>query len=119
MRKQNEDELDRAIEQWTINYSPEEVMVELQALGIAAGVVKNGKDICEDPQLERRRHFQPLEQQEVGRWPHETAGFRMENHAFELKPAPCLGEHTEFVCREILKMSDEEFVQLLSDGVFE
>ena len=94
-------------------------MAKLQAVGVAAGVVKNGRDVCEDPQLERRRHFQILEQQEVGSWPHETAGFRMENNASELKAAPCLGEHTEFVCREILKMSDEEFVKLLSDGVFE
>jgi len=34
-------------------------------------------------------------------------------------PSPCLGEHTEYVCREILKLSDEEFIELLIDGVFE
>jgi crotonobetainyl-CoA:carnitine CoA-transferase CaiB-like acyl-CoA transferase len=118
-RKQNEDELDRTIEHWTIKHSPEEVMGTLQTAGVAAGVVKNGRDVCEDPQLERRGHFQILEQQEVGTWPHETAGFRMENSTFELKAAPCLGEHTEFVCREILEITDEEFVRLLSDGVFE
>ena len=30
-----------------------------------------------------------------------------------------LGEHTEFVCRELLRMSDEEFIELLNDKVFE
>jgi hypothetical protein len=34
-------------------------------------------------------------------------------------PSPCLGEHTELVCREFLGMNDEEFIGLLSDGVFE
>jgi len=29
-----------------------------------------------------------------------------------------VGEHTEYVCKEILKMSDEEFVSLLVDNVF-
>ena len=30
-----------------------------------------------------------------------------------------LGEHTQYVCEEILGMSDEEFVGLLVEGVFE
>jgi crotonobetainyl-CoA:carnitine CoA-transferase CaiB-like acyl-CoA transferase len=34
-------------------------------------------------------------------------------------PAPCLGEHTEYVCTRILGMSDEEFVDLFTEGVFE
>ena len=32
-------------------------------------------------------------------------------------PAPCLGEHTEYVCKEILNLSDEEIAQLLVDEV--
>ncbi len=34
-------------------------------------------------------------------------------------PSPCLGEHTEMVCHEFLKMSDEDFFELLSENVFE
>jgi crotonobetainyl-CoA:carnitine CoA-transferase CaiB-like acyl-CoA transferase len=33
--------------------------------------------------------------------------------------SPCLGEHTEYVCREFLRMTDEEFVSLLTEDVFE
>jgi crotonobetainyl-CoA:carnitine CoA-transferase CaiB-like acyl-CoA transferase len=29
----------------------------------------------------------------------------------------CLGEHTEYVCKEILKLSDEEIAQLVIDEV--
>jgi crotonobetainyl-CoA:carnitine CoA-transferase CaiB-like acyl-CoA transferase len=38
---------------------------------------------------------------------------------YEIKRAPMLGEHNEYVFTQILGMSDEEFVQLMSDGVFE
>jgi hypothetical protein len=34
-------------------------------------------------------------------------------------PAPCFGEHTEYVCREFLGINDEEFIDLLQKGVFE
>jgi hypothetical protein len=34
-------------------------------------------------------------------------------------PAPCIGEHNHYVYTEILGISDEEFVELLSEGVFE
>jgi len=33
--------------------------------------------------------------------------------------APCLGEHTEYVCTEILGMSNDEFLELYNTGVFE
>jgi len=33
--------------------------------------------------------------------------------------SPWLGEHTEFVCREILQMTEEEFNELAKAGVFE
>jgi len=34
-------------------------------------------------------------------------------------PSACMGEHNEKVCREILGFSDEHFVELLLEGVFE
>jgi crotonobetainyl-CoA:carnitine CoA-transferase CaiB-like acyl-CoA transferase len=50
-RKQNEDELDRFVEEWTSQRSPEEVMTLMQAAGIGAGIASNIKDMNEDPQL--------------------------------------------------------------------
>ena len=32
-------------------------------------------------------------------------------------PAPCLGQHNEYVFREILGMSDDEIANLLAEGV--
>lgn len=119
-RKENEDELERLLEEWTINYSPEEVMTRMQEEGVAAGLVENGKDLHEDPQLKHRHHFWFLPHPEMGMTVNDGPSFRLSDTPAELsRAAPCLGEHTELVCREMLEMSDEEFVELLADGVFE
>ena len=118
-RKEREGELDRLIEEWTINYTPEEVVSQLQANGIAAGIVKNGKDILEDPQLRYRCHFAPLNHPEIGQYRAEAVPGKLSETPSELRMAgPCLGEHTEYVCTHILGMPDDEFVELLSEGAF-
>lgn len=119
-RKEQEDELDRRISTWTIKYLPEDVMRRLQASGIPAALVQNGRDIHEDPQLKHRDHLVPIAHQEMGKIHYDSPPFRFSLTPFRMEmPHPCLGEHTELVCREFLKMSDEEFLELLSAGTFE
>jgi len=43
----------------------------------------------------------------------------MSEAAAEVTAPVLLGEHTEYVATEILGLSDEEFVQLIQEGVFE
>lgn len=119
-RKKNEEELDRIIESWTKNLTAEEVMNRLQEAGISAGVVQSGKDLIEDPQLGHRHHFWYLKHPEMGVCAYDGPPFKLsETPAALTMPAPCLGEHTEYVCTKILGMSDEEFIELLTEGVFE
>ena len=119
-RKENEDELDRLVEQWTINHRAEEIMEKLQAVDIAAGIVATGEDLHNDPQLAHRGHFQFIKHPEMGSTSYDAPSFKLSKTPAELRlPAPCLGQHTEYVCREILGMSDEEFLSLLELGVFE
>ena len=117
-RKKREDELNKLIEEWTINYTPEEIVALMQANGIAAGVIEDGKDVLEDPQLKHRHHFVALNHSEMGQYMTEATPFKLSKTPLEVHmPAPCLGEHTEHVCTQILGMSDEEFVELLTEGV--
>jgi len=117
-RKENEAELDQLVEEWTFNYSPEEVMEKLQKAGIAAGIVANGRDFYEDPQLRYRHHFWSVTHPEVGEFFCEgPPAILSETPAEITMPAPCLGEHTEFVCREFLNMPDDEFIDLYTAGV--
>ena len=38
--------------------------------------------------------------------------------ATAMLPAPCLGEHTEYVCTHLLGMPDDEFLDLYQTGIF-
>ena len=119
-RKENEDELDRLVEEWTINHSPEEVMSLMQAAGVAAGVVATGEDLLEhDPQLKHRHFFQELDHLEIGKYHAAGPAFVLSKSPCGLRSAPSLGEHSEYVLKEILGMSDKEVAELVIEGVLE
>ena len=120
-RKENEDELDRLIEEWTIQRSPEEVMMLLQLAGIPAGVVQDGEDVLvNDPHLKSRNHYIYLDHSETGHSAYDSFAYKLSDTPGKLtRPAPRLGEHTEYVCREVLGMDDEEFTDLLVEEVIE
>ena len=118
-RKQNEEELNAFIEQWTKNHTAEEVMNLMQKAGVAAGIVANTADQCQEP-LNRWGSYLVLKHKEIGPYQHLIPEFNLsETPANARMPSPCLGEHTEYVCKEFLKMSEAEFDELLVSGVFE
>jgi len=118
-RKKNESHLDELIGQWTIKHTPREVMTILQERGIAAGIISDIEDVFNDPQLQFYHYFQTMIHSEMGEYSAQNVGFMLSDTPRELrKSAPCLGEDTEFVCTEILGLSDDEFVELYSQGVF-
>lgn len=119
-RKANEAELNTLIGEWTKNFTVEQVMVTLQSRGVAAGVVETCEDLYNDPQLKYRQHFQALEHPEIGEHYYESPSFKLSKTPAQLRmPAPCLGQHNEYVYTKILGMSDEEFVDLQNEGVFD
>ena len=119
-RKENEDELDRLIGEWAKDFSAEELMLMLQSVGISAGIVENTKDLSEDPQLKYRHYFKELEHPEIGKYLCEGNAFSLSKTLPDFRmSAPCLGDHNEYVYTKVLGMSDEEFTELLSEGVFE
>lgn len=119
-RLQNADELDRLVAQWTANYSAQEVMTLMQEAGVAAGAVLDGEGLVNDPQLNYRHHFWVQNHPEIGAHICDSPSFKLSRTPAQLRlPAPCLGEHNEYICSQILGMPDEEFLQLLAEGVFE
>ncbi|MBI4294718.1 MAG: CoA transferase [Chloroflexi bacterium] len=119
-RMEHETELDQLIESWTAGQSAEEVMYSLQAAGVPAGVVETNEDLFKDPQLQHRQHFWFLDHSETGRKAYDGPCFKMSSTPGEVTlPGPCIGEHTEYVCTQLLGLSDEEFVEYLAEGIFE
>ncbi|MFC1920538.1 CaiB/BaiF CoA transferase family protein [Chloroflexota bacterium] len=115
-RKENEEELDRLVNEWTANRTAEEVMSLMQAAGIAAGVVETSEDqILHDPHLKHREFFWEIESPEPKRYFSKGAPFY--RLALRVRQGPLLGESNDYVFKDILGLSDEEVAELEKEGV--
>jgi benzylsuccinate CoA-transferase BbsF subunit len=119
-RKMYEDDLDSAISDWTRTRTAEEIITTLQQRGIESGVVSKPSELFNDHQLKHRHHYPLLKHPEIGKHHYEQPAYRLSLTPGELyKPAPCLGEHTEYVLRDILKISQAELAELQADGAID
>jgi crotonobetainyl-CoA:carnitine CoA-transferase CaiB-like acyl-CoA transferase len=60
-----------------------------------------------------------MDHHEMGPFTHlGEAAILSETPATSELPAPCLGEHTEMICKELLGMDDETFVNYMINGAF-
>jgi len=120
LRKENEDELDKLIEEWTIDRSAQEVMDLMQASGVSAGVVQTAPELLDyDPQLKHRHFFWEVDHPEVGKYRAPRPPYILSKSPCQVQRAPLIGEHNEYVLKEILNMSDEEIAELVVEGVIE
>ncbi len=119
-RCRNDAELDAALAEETKKWEGRPLMEALQEAGVAAGVVLDQRGLFEDPQLHHRGHFVPLVHPEWGEYPAELFAARLsETPPAVQRPAPCLAQHNEYVLREILGYSGEEFDRLVAEGALE
>jgi benzylsuccinate CoA-transferase BbsF subunit len=119
-RKENEDELNRLVEEWTIDYSAEEVMTLMQQAGVAAGVVQNHEDLLDDPQMKHRGHFVVLDHEVVGPQHYDSDAYRLSKTPSEVRWAGFVfGQHNEYVFKELLGMSDGEIAEATAEGALE
>jgi crotonobetainyl-CoA:carnitine CoA-transferase CaiB-like acyl-CoA transferase len=119
-RLKNHHELDTLVEEWTINFEAEEVMVLMQVAGLPAGVVSNMQDLFEDPQLKYYHHFHELDHPAMGKCAfYQGPGFRLSEADYEVARPPLLGEHNKYVYTEILGISEDDYAKWMKDGVFD
>ena len=116
-RKRNENELDALVGEWTSKYTAEEVMGILQNSQVPCGVVQSKKDLFEDPQVKHRDHFRYLEHMEIGVHAYDGPAFKLSKTPDSQFAAPIIGQHNEYVCKDILGMSDDEIADLLIEHV--
>lgn len=118
-RKRHEDELEERVTAWTRTLPAGEVMRLLQAKGVPAGVVQTAEDVLDhDEHLRARGYYVYLDHPETGRSAYDGIPARLSatpgRHA---APAPLLGQHNDYVLREVLGYTDEEIADLLVEQV--
>ena len=117
-RKANEDALDSEITAWTSTRDRWEIARLLQAAGVAAFPSMSSCDLAEDPQLVERGFFTQLPHAEVGVRTHAGIPWRFANSPNGVRSAaPCIGEHTDEVMRELLGMTPQEIARLRTEKV--
>jgi benzylsuccinate CoA-transferase BbsF subunit len=117
-RKRNEDSLEKMVAEWTSHFDAVELVMILQKAGVPSHVVSKSQDLFEDKQLEHRGFFTWMEHPEIGLAPFEPQStYIMSETPRDInRPSPCLGEHNEYVLKEILRYSDEDISGLISSG---
>jgi benzylsuccinate CoA-transferase BbsF subunit len=117
-RRSHHDELDLIIQSWTEKLDAFAAMHLLQKAGIAAGVALKGNQLLGDPHLNAREFWEEVRHPEAGTHRHLSRPFKhSKTPGSSRMPAPLLGQHTEYVLRDIAGLSEEEIRELAEIGV--
>lgn len=117
LRKRNEDELDERIGAWCSERSPEEVRDLLQKAGVAAFPPMTAKDLHDDAHLGSRDYFVELPHPEVGTRRHMGIPYKLSRSPLVVRrAAPCVGQDTDDVLRDVLGYDPERIAALRAAG---
>jgi crotonobetainyl-CoA:carnitine CoA-transferase CaiB-like acyl-CoA transferase len=116
-RLANQDEFDSHIEAWTRGLDRFEMTRRLQEHGVPAGPVMTEADCYDDPHLQSRGYFERVTHAETGTHNYPGMFFKFSETPLGIrKPAPLLGEHNEYVYKELLEYTDAEYAELERTG---
>ncbi len=117
-RLANQDALDEQIAAWTSDQDDYELFHRLQGAGVAAAPVLEASRIFEDAHVQARGLNQPQTMHDqVGTFEFNTPFFKLpETPVGVTKPSVALGEDNEYVYKEVIGLSDEEYEALKGVG---
>ncbi len=119
-RIDNSDELDKYVNAWTSQHTAAQVMTMMQQKGVAAGIIATAEDSEKDPQLAVYDFFHEIEHPYLGKQKFfHPPGFTLSDTAAELHRPVFLGEHTEYICTEVLGIPAADFKRMAKEGVFD
>jgi benzylsuccinate CoA-transferase BbsF subunit len=118
-RKKNEAELDRIISEWTRARDRDLVADTLAKAGIATAPSRDAEDLFHDSHLRARGAFVETDHPELGSRDFVGPPWKMSACKVEAQHAPLLGEHNDYVFRELLGMGEAEVAKLQRDGVIQ
>ena len=117
-RWQNQEELDKLLESWTLNYTNYDLMHMLQKVGVAAVPSFASEDLFTDPHLAEREFSQVFERPKTGNYMIIAPPWKLSSTPARIvRDAPSIGEHNDYVFGKLLGMSQEEIAKLQEEGV--
>jgi crotonobetainyl-CoA:carnitine CoA-transferase CaiB-like acyl-CoA transferase len=119
-RQANLPALDARLSQLTRSHHVAELAPRLRNAGIGAFKSLSTLDLIADEELWRREFFKLVTNPATGSRPIVGAPWRMaRSQASIARGAPQLGEHNDYVYREVLGLSEDAYQALIRDGVID
>ena len=116
-RYKNQDELDKLVESWTLQHDHYAVMFTLQKEGVAAAPLTNAADSYADPHIREIGVLEEVTHPEAGTHIYPGIGWTQVKTPNRIRRYPGrLGEDNEYVYKELLGVSDEEYADLEREG---
>ena len=116
-RKANEVELDRIIEDWTRQRDRDWMVNEFSQAGLMAAPSRDWKDLYADPHLKARQAFVTVEHPEIGELELVGVPWKMGDAEADIRYAPLLGEHNDYVLHGLLGLSTGEISDLRRNDI--
>ncbi len=117
-RKQHEDALDAAIGAWTVNLENVALAERLQAAGVAAVPVFNGRELFESPHLRAREAYETVVHPVHGPRTMVAPPWRFSRTPAHVRGhGPLLGQDNEYVFGEILGIPQQEIARLSAANI--
>jgi crotonobetainyl-CoA:carnitine CoA-transferase CaiB-like acyl-CoA transferase len=120
-RLENRDALDAAIGAWTAAFEANALEDLLQGVGVPAHRVSSSADVMADPQLNARDHFLYLDHPLLStKMPIEASRMCLSRTPAVISwPGAAIGQHNDYVLRELLGLTDKEITNLVTAKALE
>ena len=116
-RCEQRDTIEARLSEWCATRDAFELAGELQRAGVPAYAVLRPMDLYENEQLTQRGFFVTLDHAEMGPTAYDGFVTRFSRTPGRLRSAaPCLGQHTTEVLRDVLSLSDDEIARYAESG---
>ena len=108
------DELDKKISDLASRHNDQELMFQLQEIGVPAGAVNDASNVMEDLNLDFNKFFSKLDHPQAGShfWPRFACRLSL-TPATMRAAAPSMGQHNHYAACDLAGLSDTEYEELV------
>ena len=117
-RVENRAEMTRLIQEIFRKKTTAEWLALLESAGVPNGPINDIAQVFEEPQVKARGVKIELDHAAAGKLPLVASPMRFSGTPLEYRlPPPLLGEHTDQILKEFLKLNETEIAKLRADGI--
>ncbi|MBL6951681.1 MAG: formyl-CoA transferase [Alphaproteobacteria bacterium] len=116
-RWENRETLDAIIAEWTGQRDKHDIMQAMGEAGVPCGACQDTGEVLADPHLKAREMIVDLEYGRRGSYQTVGCPIKLSASEVEITRPPELGEHTDDVLRELLRINDNDIARLHQEDI--